>query len=148
MNPRIRHATIAFGAIVVLLGSASCGDLARTGRSPSMLIIDALQAASGASAGNFGGFLNSDVVVVVKQTVNGVQVNVNTIVNDVGKATLRTVLKDLGSPAGEASPTALNQVTIDRYHVQFVRTDGHNIQGVDVPYAFDGAATATITAQG
>ena len=26
-----------------------------------------------------------------------------------------------------------------------MRSDGHNIQGVDVPYAFDGAVTSTIS---
>jgi hypothetical protein len=44
------------------------------------------------------------------------------------------------------SPSANNQVTITRYHVQFIRSDGHNVEGVDVPYAFDGAATVTIAA--
>ena len=47
-----------------------------------------------------------------------------------------------------ATPTSNNQVTITRYHVEFVRSDGHNVQGVDVPFAFDGAATLTISAGG
>ena len=64
--------------------------------------------------------------------------------NDLGKVTLRLVLKDLGSPAGEATPTPLNQITVTRYHVMFHRADGRNTQGVDVPYAFDGAVTATV----
>ena len=28
---------------------------------------------------------------------------------------------------------------------EYTRADGHNIQGVDVPYAWDGAVTATIS---
>ena len=39
-------------------------------------------------------------------------------------------------------------MTVTRYHVSFRRSDGRNTQGVDVPYAFDGGATATITAGG
>ncbi len=35
-----------------------------------------------------------------------------------------------------------------RYHVEYTRSDGHNVQGVDVPYAFDGAATGTISDAG
>ena len=41
-----------------------------------------------------------------------------------------------------------NEITITRYHVSYRRADGRNTQGVDVPYAFDGAATATVPATG
>jgi len=132
MNARIQQATVAAGAMAVLLGAASCGDVARQGRSPAMLVIDALTAASGASSGQFSGFLLSDVIT--KGTIN----------DDLGKVTLRLALKDLGSPADEATPTTINQITITRYHVMFHRADGRNTQGVDVPYAFDGAVTATV----
>ena len=148
MNARIRQATVTAGAVAMLLGAISCGDVARTGRSPSVVVIDALVAASGAASGQFNGFLNSDVVVMKTEKVNGVDTPVATIVNDIGKATLRLILKDLGSPAGEATPTSLNQVTINRYRVVFRRADGRNAQGVDVPYAFDGAATGTVTPSG
>ena len=37
---------------------------------------------------------------------------------------------------------------MERYHVDFVRSDGRNTQGVDVPFAFDGASTATVGANG
>jgi hypothetical protein len=40
--------------------------------------------------------------------------------------------------------TALNSVTLTRYHVEFRRTDGQNTPGVNVPYAFDGALSQTI----
>ncbi|MBW8712968.1 MAG: hypothetical protein JF632_02665 [Acidobacteria bacterium] len=33
-----------------------------------------------------------------------------------------------------------------QYHVRYVRSDGHNIEGVDVPYAFDGGLAATVSA--
>jgi hypothetical protein len=35
-------------------------------------------------------------------------------------------------------------VTITRYRVVYRRTDGRNVQGVDVPYAFDGGVTGTV----
>ena len=41
-----------------------------------------------------------------------------------------------------------NEVTITRYHVSYRRADGRNTQGVDVPYAFDGASTGTVPASG
>jgi hypothetical protein len=149
MNARIRQLItgMALPAILlaILLGSAACGKVSTTGRSPSFLVIDSLTATTGAKPGTFSGFLDSDVVTLVKQSINGKDVLVPTIFDDPGKVTLRTLLKDAGNPGAETTPSNVNAVTINRYHVVFVRTDGHNIQGVDVPYAFDGAVTATIT---
>jgi hypothetical protein len=42
----------------------------------------------------------------------------------------------------------LNQVTVNRYRVQYRRADGHNVPGVDVPYDFDSAFTVTVPATG
>jgi hypothetical protein len=145
MNARIRQLIAMLAAPAVLLGSASCGNVARTGRSPSILVIDSLTAASGAQASTFGGFLNSDVITLVKKSVGGVDTLVPTIFNDLGRVTLRTLLKDAGNPGAQTSPSNLNAVTVERYHVEFIRADGRNKQGVDVPYAFDGATTATVT---
>jgi len=58
--------------------------------------------------------------------------------------TLRAPLKNLGN--GTLSPTSNNDVTISRYHVEYIRADGRNTPGVDVPYPFDGAVTGTIVA--
>ena len=145
MNARTQQRMAVAGTLVVLLGSVSCGNVARTGRSPSFLVIEKLVASSGAKSGEFGGFLNSDVVTLVKVTIGGVEQQVPTIFNDVGKVTLRTLLKDAGNPGAQTSPSNLNVITVDRYRVVFRRSDGRNTQGLDVPYAFDGAATATIT---
>jgi hypothetical protein len=49
------------------------------------------------------------------------------------------------SPAG---PSSANFVTVNRYHVEYIRTDGRNVPGVDVPYAFDGAMTLTVSGFG
>jgi hypothetical protein len=46
------------------------------------------------------------------------------------------------------SPSSNNEVTITRVHVSYRRTDGRNQEGVDVPYAFDSAATVTVPASG
>jgi hypothetical protein len=125
-------------AIMVAMGlaSASCGEVARTGRSPMILVIDSIVAASGAAPGQLGVPLLSDVITVVEGT--------NTIFNDVGQVTLRMVLKDQGAPAVTATPSLLNAITVTRYRVEYIRADGRNVQGVDVPYSFDGGVTATI----
>ena len=127
------------------LASAGCGDLATQGRSPVQLQIMGLEAASGATPEEFGVALHSDVITNVERTVNGEQVTIATIFNDNGSADFALVMKDQGSPA---SPAPLNAVTITRYRVVYRRTDGHNIQGVDVPFAFDSAVTITIGGDG
>jgi hypothetical protein len=71
-----------------------------------------------------------------------------TIFTDPGRVELRLQLRDIGSPASPASPSALNAVTITRYHVRYVRSDGRDTQGVDVPYEFEGAATFTVPSDG
>jgi hypothetical protein len=129
------------------LASASCGDVARQGRSPEMLIVDSMEAASGAEPGATGVPLLSDVVTIVTRSIGGVDTPVPTIFNDIGSATLRTVLKNQGSAVAVTNPSLLNAVNVTRYHVEYIRADGRNTQGVDVPYAFDGATTVTVTNQ-
>ena len=131
--------------IALVLAFASCGDVVRTGRSPMFLTIDLMQAAKGDKPTQFFGGLNSDVLTIV--TTGGtcsVQSPCQVIFNDLGQVVLRTPLKDVTNPSSPNAPTTNNEVTITRYRVVYRRTDGHNIQGVDVPYAFDSAATGTI----
>jgi hypothetical protein len=64
--------------------------------------------------------------------------------SDNGVATFHLSLKDIGTPASPASPSTNNEVILNRYHVSYRRADGRNTQGVDVPYAFDGAITVTV----
>ena len=135
-------ASLALG--VVALVSTSCGEVARSGRSPVTLVIDALEAASGASPDEFGSVAQSDVQTLVTQQVNGQPVRVPTIYNDLARATFRLVLKNPGTTASPTSPSLLNEVTLTRYRVSFRRSDGRNTQGVDVPYSFDGAITVTV----
>lgn len=133
----------------VAAAGASCGNVVRQGRAPVYLVIDKLEAAPGASPDQFGGLLQSDVLTVVTQGGSCSKTNpCPTIFNDVGRATLRASLKDIGTTANPATPTSNNDVTIDRYHVDYVRADGRNTPGVDVPYPWDGAATGTIPAGG
>ena len=140
---------VKFVAVLALAGmSASCGEMSRQGRSPVQVVIRALQAASGADSTQLGGTLNSDVIVLVTDDPCSQENPCPTIVNDVGEVEMALVLKDPGSPGVTASPSSLNMVTINRYRVEYRRGDGRNVQGVDVPYAFDSGLTFTIPAEG
>jgi hypothetical protein len=119
-------------ALFAAAGAAGCGDVARQGTGSSYLILNQLDAASGAEPNRFTGTLNSDVLTVVEDSP--------TIFNDLGRARFTLGMKD----ATITSPSSANFITINRYRVRYVRSDGRNTPGVDVPYPFDGAVTATI----
>jgi hypothetical protein len=139
----MRTATRLLGIAALVAASVSCGDVVREGKSPVYLVLDSLTGASGAST-TFTSVLHSDVLTLV--TTGGrctPQLPCPTIFSDAGQGTFRIVPKDT---VGLASPTTNNQVTISRYHITYRRTDGHNIPGADVPFAVDGAVTATIVA--
>jgi len=124
------------GALALVALSASCGDLTRQGTGSSYLIINSLEAASGAEPNRFGGTLNSDVITIVN--------NVPTIFNDIGRVRLVLGMKDAGGADAPMAPTTNNFITVNRYRVRYIRADGRNTPGVDVPYGFDGAFTGTV----
>jgi hypothetical protein len=143
---RVSHLGIFRGAaaVALLAGSVSCGEVVRQDRAPVLVVVDSIEAASGADPGNMGGFLLSDVQTLVEQQVDGATVRVPVIFNDVAQASMRIIPKDAGNGAVSLAPTPWNNVTINRYHISFVRADGRNTPGVDVPYPVDGAVTATL----
>jgi hypothetical protein len=136
MNLRPDSGRLAKSAAIVTLGlltfASGCTTVQQQGTGSSYLIVDDLNAASGAAPTQFGGLLQSDV-----QTKGGV-------FEDPGQVTLSLALKDPGSSDTPTSPTTANFITVTRYHVDFVRADGRNTQGVDVPFSFDGAMTVTV----
>lgn len=136
---------IAFALMTALsMVAAGCG-VAEQGRAPAVVRIDSLEAASGgATTGTFGGYLHSDVQNVI--TVNNVQTP--TRFSDVGRVTLSLVLRDPGSPGVANTPSELNAITMTHYRVVYRRTDGRNVQGVDVPFAFDSGMTITVSPTG
>jgi hypothetical protein len=117
---------------LALLASSSCSKAIRTGQSPGYLVMSSLVGAAGLT-GAFGSTLQSDVLNFDQTTGK------TSIASDRGQATLQLNMKD---PL--ASPSPVNAITITQYHVEYVRADGRNVQGVDVPYAFDGAVTVTV----
>jgi hypothetical protein len=135
------HQTLFHRAAAVLLAgavaavSSACGEVARTGRAPAFLIIDSLTASQG-EEDEFSGALLSDVVT------NG------GVINDNGRVSLRLALKNPGPATSPLAPSTLNEITINRYRVRYLRADGRNTPGVDVPHDFDGAFTMTVGAQG
>ena len=126
--------TAALIGLVSLPLASGCTSQQTQGSSPAYLIIVNLGGGAGPNASTFSNVFDSDVIT--KGTVFG----------DIGQVVLTLGLKDPGSSASPTTPTSANFITMSRYHVQFVRADGRNTPGVDVPNAFDGSMTLTVTA--
>ena len=132
LSLHLRQIAGAIAVAALVLGVSGCSDTVREGRSPAYLVIEQLEAASGADQEEFSHELSSDVVTSGSRF------------EDLGRATFSLALKDIGSPGQPTAPTVNNFITVTSYHVKFRRTDGRDKQGVDVPYEFDGAGTVTV----
>jgi hypothetical protein len=128
------HVTAKFVKLLVVVSliaaSSACGEFTREGRSPVVLVVDSL-------------FVNDD-----QGTLNSDVLTKGSTLNDMAEVQMRVILKDPGAPGVTVNPTLLNAVTITRYRVEYRRTDGRSVQGVDVPYAFDSAMTITVPSDG
>lgn len=129
-----RARTMRAAALLVVAGATTlvggCSSTVRTGQASSYLVLQRLEGSSGADNGaQFQSVLRSDVL-----TKGG-------IFEDNGRVTLSLAMKDVTNPTG---PTANNLITLNRYRIEYRRTDGRNTPGEEVPYAFEGAMALTV----
>jgi hypothetical protein len=131
------------------LASSSCGEFTREGRSPAIVVVRSLLVARGDTPDELVGNLLSDVIVLRTSPAPCSDTSpCRTIFNDVGEVQMSLISKDPGVPGIGSNPSNLNQVTINRYRVEYRRTDGRNTPGVDVPFPFDSAVTFTVLSDG
>ena len=141
----MRSAVRILAVAGIVAASVSCGDVARQGRAPAFLVINSLQAAPGNHPGTLSGHLLSDVVTMVTQPAPcSTATPCPTIFNDVAVVTFTAAMKDVGTPQNPTQGSQYNNITISSLHVSYRRADGRNTPGVDVPFGFDAAATATV----
>jgi hypothetical protein len=143
---------IHYLAVAALVSTTvSCGKVARAGRGSSFLVIDSLSGITGGPvAGTPTATLVSDVLrdVVTPADQCGPPLPPCQVpFGDSGAAVMHVVMKDAGS-AAPTTPTALQDITITQYRVEYFRADGRNTPGVDVPFPFDGFVTSTVTPSG
>jgi hypothetical protein len=144
-----RVATRLVAVAAVAAASASCGDVVRQGRASVFLVIDQLTAVRGGSAGTAGNTLSSDVITnVTSPDPCTPKTPCPTVFGDGGQVQFRLAPKDVTTAGTPTGPTTNSDVTITRYHVTYIRADGRNVQGVDVPYGFDGGMTGTVPVGG
>ncbi len=139
-----RRARVMARVVAAALLTAGCTKAQLDGRSSAYAVLDELTAASGATPATFGGALASDVLTYVRKTRENQQVCEPARFADHARATFHLALRDPGGGDTPTTPTAANAITFTRYRVEFVRADGRNVAGTDVPYAFDGGLTMTV----
>ena len=90
--------SVTLVAVLACAGLGSgCGDLARQGRSPSQVVINSLEAASGAEPGEMGGTLRSDVITFRTSPDPCTPTSpCPGVFNDIGSVTMSLILKDPG----------------------------------------------------
>ena len=143
-----RAAVALVGALTLGLPLAGCTTRQLEGESPAYLIVESLTGANGAEPDELSSNVDSDVITMVSATIDGQEVLVPTFFADPGEVSFGLALKDPGTSASPAQPTSANFITVNRYRVDFVRSDGRNTPGVDVPYGFDGGMTVTVSGSG
>ena len=136
MRAHLKRVIAATALSAGVAAAASCTSMVRDSASNSYLIIDSLQGFSGPEDDETGNNLQSDVL-----TCGGV-------IEDEGRVTFRLALKDPGVPTVPNVMTTNNFITVNRFRVVYIRADGRNTPGIDVPHAWDGAFTVTVRAEG
>lgn len=113
--------------IAAVLFLASCNAIENGTESASMMVVESLRGTT--MDGEEVSFLQSDVLYVDPQTMD------STIFADSAVAEISASLLD---PASITGPSQYNSITVDRYIISYSRSDGKNVEGVDVPYSFEG----------
>jgi hypothetical protein len=109
-------------------------DFGEESQAPVLIRITDIAGAQGAGAGSgVGTVLNSDV------SVEG------SIVNDNATLTVQNIPKNQNP---DLVLGRLNDVILERYEVQYVRSDGRDQEGVDVPYRITGPMNAVVPVNG
>jgi hypothetical protein len=113
-----------------LFVSACTADYATKDQSQVLLRITKITGESGGGDGQSGDVLISDVTPVF---------------NDNATLTVEALRKNQ-NPSIVVSP--VNDVILERYEVHWIRSDGRNVEGVDVPYTFSGAMATAVAVGG
>ena len=117
--------TILLALFAVLI---SCNPIENETLSNSMLVIMSLTGQD--INGNISNFLQSDVLT-----------SINTVTADPATVTFKAQLLNPDPINGSSQ---YNNVLVTRYVVTYFRSDGKNIEGVDVPYSFEGHMSSLV----
>jgi len=143
VTAKLQKLVAGLGAVAMSVTLAGCGnEFVRDSRSPVRLVVNSVE-------WHDQNTVLADVITLRRTPAPCTATSpCPTVLNDMAVVNFSLLLRDPGNPASPSSPSLLNQVTVNRYRVQYRRADGHNIPGVDLPYDFDSAFTLTVPATG
>lgn len=131
-----RHLKPIVGAAVLLAASfllTSCNPVENKSQSGSLLIVERMTGLD--VEGGEGFFLQSDVLYADPVT------GATSVRADSATATFQATTLDPNPLLGTSQ---YNDIQVTRYVVTYVRADGRNVEGVDVPYSFEGSLSALV----
>ena len=118
--------------VVFLL--CSCNPVVDETRSASRLILENITGYN--MDEQIANYLESDVLYVDPTT------QIGTIRADAASVSFSAELLD---PLSINGPSSYNYITITRYIVSYFRSDGKNVEGVDIPYSFEGHLSTNVS---
>jgi hypothetical protein len=124
----LKGLVLAAGCLALL----SCNPIENKTKSSTMLIIENMTGL--AQDGTKANYLESDVMNV-DASGNA------SVTEDPAIVTFSAKLLD---PASTLGPSQYNDIIVTRYVVRYIRADGRNREGVDVPYSFEGAMSTQV----
>jgi len=135
-----RSVAVAFLALTMVIGGCTA-KTADNDKSNTLVTVVGMQALSESESGTAADNLNSDVC----SNEGAVWPPGCTAVEDYGVVTMVAQPKAVIAALG---PGPFSSVVFDRYRVTFIRADGRNVPGIDVPYPFDGTMTFQVPPDG
>lgn len=133
--------------LAVALVSYACTRVEDNSRSASLLTMTSVQGVTGAASGT--GQTSTPLLSDTCDSPNTAPQDPQTcvVVNDNADLTFRNDFLQIGPGSGvSGGPTFLNDVVVSRYRVDYIRPNGRNTPGVDVPFGIDGTMNVTVPA--
>lgn len=129
----LKHVFEAVSLIAVSFFLAACNPIENKTQSASLLVVESIKGTD--IDGLDTDFLQSDVVLT--DSVTGAQ----SWRADSANVTLSASMLD---PDPLFGASQYNDIQVTRYVVTYIRSDGKNIQGLDVPYSFEGGLSVLV----
>ena len=126
---------MAGASIAALAGCTP--DFGTANDAPVLLRVDNIVGSTGGGGTTGGSGIGSVLLSDVRTTTGGV-------FNDNATLTVESVVKNQNGPV--LGP--FNDVVLDQYRVRYLRTDGLNREGIEVPYSFSGTVNIIVPAGG
>jgi hypothetical protein len=141
-NINFKPALLLLIGFVVLI-SYGCTKVEDDSRSGSLLVVDSVNGLPGGAGETAGVPLLSDIC-----DEDSLNPSVCTVFNDDAEIEFSNEFLQIGPGAGVGEPGFIADIIVNRYRVDYFRSNGRNTPGVDVPFAIDGTMNVRVPVDG